>query len=91
MLLLPLVENSFKHGLKSGVINPFLKIYFEEKNGNFHFNLKNNFKKKKKENMNGIGLKNIEKNLELIYQNKFKFRTEIIDNIFIVDLKIDLK
>ncbi len=90
MLLLPIVENSFKHGLKSGVENPFVTIKLTEEKGYFFFEISNNFKKRDEEIYSGVGLKNIEKNLGLIYPKKHTFIKEIKENIFIVNLKIDL-
>lgn len=91
MLLLPLIENGFKHGLKSGVENPYLNIKLEEKNGTLFFKITNNFRELKKDSKNRIGLKNIQENLELIYPKKHQFKKEIIDSLFIVNLIIDLK
>lgn len=93
MLLLPIIENSFKHGLKSGVENPFVNIDLSEKNGSFSLVVSNNFKENpslKKENYKGIGLKNIQENLNLIYPEKHQFTTDSKDNIFTVKLTINL-
>ncbi len=94
MLLLPIIENSFKHGLKSGIEEPFVKIDLIENEHQLTFKLSNNFKEKKllENNMyKGIGLKNIKENLALIYPKKHTFRTEIKGNVFTVSLSIDLK
>lgn len=94
MLLLPIIENSFKHGLKSGVENPFLKINLKENKGQIVFKISNNFKKKnniENSNYKGIGLKNIQENLALIYPKKHNFNTEVNRNVFTVNLSINLK
>lgn len=94
MLLLPIIENSFKHGLKSGVKNPFVNIDLHENNNRLTFKLSNNFKQKntlKNTNYNGIGLKNIQENLTLIYPNQHTFKTEINDGVFTVKLTLELK
>ena len=94
MLLLPIIENSFKHGLKSGVENPFVKIDLNENQKLLVFKISNNFKVKsslQKEDYKGIGLKNIKENLALIYPEKHTFNTKIENDIFIVNLSIDLK
>ena len=94
MLLLPIIENSFKHGLKSGVKNPFVNIDLHENNNLLTFKLSNNFKQKntlKNTNYNGIGLKNIQENLTLIYPNQHTFKTEINDGVFTVKLTLELK
>lgn len=94
MLLLPIIENSFKHGLKSGVENPFVKIMLTENKNKVVFKISNNFKVKsalQNEDYKGIGLKNIQENLALIYPEKHTFKTEIENDVFIVNLSIDLK
>ena len=94
MLLLPIIENSFKHGLKSGIENPFVKIDLNENNKQLTFKISNNFKEKKllvNSVYKGIGLKNIKENLALIYPKKHTFRTEIKSDVFTVILSIDLK
>jgi len=94
MLLLPIIENSFKHGLKSGVKNPFVNIDLHENNNRLTFKLSNNFKQKntlENTNYNGIGLKNIQENLTLVYPNQHTFKTEINDGVFNVKLTLELK
>jgi sensor histidine kinase YesM len=94
MLLLPLLENSFKHGLKSGVKNPYIEVKLITKNKKLEFTISNNFQaittSNKKEN-SGIGLKNIKKNLTLIYPDKHFLSIENTDAIFTVKLTIDLE
>ena len=93
MLLLPIIENSFKHGLKSGVKNPFVNIDLHENNNRLTFKLSNNFKQKntlENTNYNGIGLKNIQENLTLIYPNQHTFKTEVNDGVFSVKLTLEL-
>lgn len=94
MLLLPLLENSFKHGLKSGVKNPYIDVHLSTKNKKLEFIIANNFKeitnnvfKKKK----GIGLQNIKENLAIIYPEKHHFTIENKENIFTIHLTVDLE
>lgn len=91
ILLLPIIENAFKHGLKSGVENPFVTINLHLENNNLNFVVKNNFTSINKEEINqysGIGLKNVEQNLAIVYPNKHQFSVEKSDNIFTVQLQI---
>ena len=80
MLLIPFVENAFKHGC---LIDGFLKINIEIKlsNDRFTFFIKNTaINKKSQSNQNGLGLKNIKKRLDLLYQNDYKLNLEFKDN-----------
>ena len=92
MLLLPLLENSFKHGLKSGVQNPFIEIKLTSKNKKLDFIISNNFKEIKNYNKtenHGIGLKNIQENLAIIYPNKHYFVINNDNPIFSVQLTLN--
>jgi sensor histidine kinase YesM len=94
MLLLPLLENSFKHGLKSGVKNPYIEVNLTAKNTKIDFVISNNFTEIINYNTkeeHGIGLKNIKENLAIIYPNKHLFSIENTGAIFTVKLTIDLK
>lgn len=69
MLLIPFVENAFKHG---NLINGYLQIFIEIKllDETLSFSIKNTLKSSlevRKES--GIGLENIKKRLDLIYPN----------------------
>lgn len=94
MLLLPMLENSFKHGLKSGVKNPYIDVKLTAKNRKIDFVISNNFKEITNDTLNdekGIGLKNIQENLTLIYPDKHLFSIEDNETIFTVKLTIDLE
>lgn len=94
MLLLPLLENSFKHGLKSGLKNPYIDVKLNAKNKKIEFTISNNFKEitnHHRKDYKGIGLKNIQENLALIYPNKHHFSIEKNKDVFIVTLTIDLE
>ncbi len=94
MLLLPLVENSFKHGLKSNINNPFVIIKLEFNKNVLLFEIENNFKEnnlKYTEKYNGIGVKNIKENLAILYPNKHELTIEKTNEIYKVKLVIDLK
>jgi len=43
MLLLPLVENSFKHGIKGDIKNTFINLNITQSNNEFHFLIENNY------------------------------------------------
>ncbi|WP_299132646.1 sensor histidine kinase [uncultured Tenacibaculum sp.] len=94
MLLLPLVENSFKHGLKSNINNPFVIINLEFNKNVLLFEIENNFKAnnlKYTEEYNGIGVKNIKENLAILYPNKQELTIEKTNETYKVKLVIDLK
>ncbi|NPA44351.1 MAG: histidine kinase, partial [Chlorobi bacterium] len=93
MLLIPFVENAFKHGdifSDNAKIDILLKI----KNNELYFMVENNIDMKavtEKDDVNGIGLDNLRKRLELLYPEKHKFIIKIEDDLFISSLKIKFK
>ncbi len=88
MLLIPFVENAFKHG---NLIDGFLKIKVsvEASNNQLNFFIKNTVKEYDSTNeKSGIGLDNIRKRLELNYGNNYQLANEIVDTWYIVNLTI---
>ena len=88
MLLIPFVENSFKHGqLIKGVLQ--ITIHLKVDKNNLLFTVKN-ASKNKEDLKKGIGIENIKKRLEIMYAEKHEL--EIIDKnkTFNVALKVVL-
>ncbi len=94
MLFLPLVENSFKHGIKGDIENTFVEIELTANDDSVHFCVENNkgsSEQTEKGRSGGVGLKNIKNRLELIYPEKHKFDVAASENTFKVTLEINLK
>ncbi|WP_186461875.1 sensor histidine kinase [Mucilaginibacter pallidiroseus] len=95
MLLLPFVENAFKHGL-SDVQPSYIYIDISEQQNALVFEIKNStFEEKSKylEESNGIGIANTKRRLDLLYTGRY---TLAIDNDthsheFTVKLTFNLK
>ncbi|GGG44772.1 hypothetical protein GCM10010976_15490 [Bizionia arctica] len=87
MLLLPFVENSFKHGhLKNGVLT--IKIDLVSKDDNLIFSIENTHSKTE-DTSHGIGLENIQKRLDLLYKNNYQLHIDDTKNLFKVELKLN--
>lgn len=92
LLMIPFVENSFKHGVSQMLDHPriSLKIYVE---GNMlHFYLKNS-KPPAVENPDlrkGIGLENVRKRLDLLYPGKHTLLILTTEDSFTVQMDISL-
>tara|TARA_B100000678_G_scaffold153126_1_gene127878 strand:- start:55788 stop:56774 length:987 start_codon:yes stop_codon:yes gene_type:complete len=86
MLFLPFVENSFKHGK---IINGFLQveIKIEETKHQLHFYIENTCQANETQ-QSGIGIKNIQKRLQLLYPQKHELKILQQEQKFIVDLKL---
>lgn len=89
MLLIPFIENAFKHGRKKvSSAGVFIKLNIE-KNA-LEFEIKNYLVKVKPriEGEGGFGLKNIKRRLDLIYGTNYELRCETNEEMFIVHLNI---
>ncbi|MFP3592339.1 sensor histidine kinase [Chryseobacterium sp. SIMBA_038] len=88
MILVPFVENAFKHG-------DFREKGFDMKlsddNQILHFYLLNFKKDRMKDSTSGIGIDNVKKRLEILYQKKYELSITDSETEFVVDLKIDLR
>jgi len=92
MLLLPLIENSFKHGIKGSLDETFINITITQKDDSFSFKIENNSLEDNNNNTNetsGVGLENIKRNLEIIYSNNYTFITDNTNNIYTAKLTIN--
>ena len=88
MLLIPFVENAFKHG---NIIDGFLTVEVENKmvEGQLEFSIRNTvLNDTSKEIEGGIGLENIQKRLNLLYPNNYQLNIERNDKWFKVNLII---
>lgn len=87
MLLLPFVENSFKHGsLKKGILNVSIKLYCKKKS--LFFEIKNT-STINAISENGIGLDNIKKRLDLLYKDQYTLTINNENGLFKVNLKLN--
>ncbi len=91
MLLLPLVENSFKHGVKGDLDSTFAHISIFQKGQYFKFEITNNLNSEKvldNEECSGVGIENIKKNLEIVYPDAHELTIDESNHIFTVTLAI---
>jgi hypothetical protein len=90
LLLIPLVENAFKHGVSETRSQPFVDIHLSVRNRKITFIVKNSADLMEgtgvKEN---IGLSNLRRQLELLYTD-YNLSLQHNGNVFIATLKINL-
>jgi LytS/YehU family sensor histidine kinase len=92
MLLIPFVENAFKHGY--GLIkNPVIDISLKTTNDGLVFEVKNKYDDTnlQKDKTSGIGLTNVKRRLELLYHNDYQLLISQKENWFMVKLSLQLK
>jgi len=84
MLLLPFIENSFKHGsLKDSILTIDIDLTCTKET--IFFSIENTNSKNEKINK-GIGLQNIQKRLDLLYKNKYDLEITNSENVFKISL-----
>ncbi|PLK46353.1 histidine kinase [Emticicia sp. TH156] len=93
MLLIPFVENAFKHGV--GMIDsPLIDVLVRCNGSELFYEVKNKIAPElpeDKDSSSGIGLKNVRRRLELLYADKHRLDIKKENNWFIVSLFLQLK
>lgn len=91
LLLLPFVENAFKHGISETRFESFIQIDISVKNGQLRFCIENT-KDNSQHGSNGtsIGLMNVKRQLELSYKD-YDLKVLNEDNLFTVNLFLNLE
>ncbi len=88
LLLIPFVENAFKHG-DFNSLEEGMDLDCSITNGQINFSIKNKINRTgSKDEANGIGLENVRKRLNLLYPNRHSLHIREIDNFFQVKLAI---
>jgi two-component system LytT family sensor kinase len=92
MLLIPFVENAFKYGT-GNVVDPVISIRLKSNHKMLDFFVSNTYDPHEPyENENhGIGLNNVKRRLELLYPGKHNLNINQSNNIYNVNLQIQLK
>ena len=89
MLLIPFVENAFKHG--TGIIeNPVIDISLKAQNNSLLFSVKNKYIEtdEAKDKVSGIGMSNVKRRLELLYGKEHDLKIDKTEDWFIVTLQL---
>lgn len=91
MILIPFVENAFKHGV--GLVeDPIINISVEVTNSTFIFSVRNKIGPEtalEKDESSGIGLKNVKRRLELLYPESHQLAIRNDDGWFSVELQLE--
>jgi two-component system, LytTR family, sensor kinase len=81
MLLIPFVENAFKHGDFNDKNNP-IEIVCRVEKEQIIFSCKNIIRTKQKDSIGGIGLQNVKRRLELLYPERHQLDIETENGLF---------
>ncbi|HEY5745350.1 MAG TPA: histidine kinase [Chryseolinea sp.] len=92
LLLLPLVENCFKHGISKMIDQSWINIQVDLQGDVLQIKIMNgqpdNTAKSKEQE--GIGLHNVKKRLALLYAGKHELKVMSEPDVFVVALKLEL-
>ncbi|QDO94961.1 GHKL domain-containing protein [Formosa sediminum] len=91
MLLIPFVENAFKHSNIEKIKDTFITIYIETTAQSILFKIENSIPEApvNKDELGGIGLENVKKRLAIIYPNTHELKITTVNNTFSVSLKLE--
>jgi two-component system, LytTR family, sensor kinase len=92
LIFIPFIENAFKHSKIEDIKNGWIKISLEIQDKSLVFTVRNSSTKAgfTKDKIGGIGLKNVKRQLELVYPEKHHLVIDQKENEFDVSLKIDI-
>lgn len=92
MLLIPFIENAFKHGNISQSEDGWIKIKMATTRGAMFFQCHNSTDQveRSKDAVGGIGISNVRRRLEIIYPKKHQLSTVPLKDTYAVELNLDL-
>ena len=91
LILLPFVENSFKHGVSEQLEQCWVNLHLHADGDSFSFNLSNSCSNEPVQRAaGGIGLQNIRKRLDLMYPGKYTLTINEEPEIYAVKLQMKL-
>jgi predicted transcriptional regulator with HTH domain len=92
LMLISFIENAFKHGI-SYQHDSFIDIKLEISNSasNLLFTCRNSKAEKPNQEKGGVGLANVKKRLDLLYDKSYTLDIKDEPDIYIVELKIPLR
>ena len=94
LLLLPFVENCFKHGASNLLENAWISISIKTEGDQIKMKLINSKpldKNKGLESAGGLGISNVKTRLQLLYEGKYELQTTNEEDIYIVMLQLQLE
>ena len=90
LLLLPFLENAFKHGTSEQLEKPWLSMDIAVNQYTLHCKIINSKNNRVPSNTSGIGIKNVTKRLQFIYPGRHELKTYDEGDFFVVSLRVEL-
>lgn len=94
LLLLPFLENAFKHGTSKQIDQCWISFDLSLEESLMKFKLINSIdpiNEEENTSPGGLGLKNVKKRLEILYKGNFKLETQKMQEIYVINLQLNLE
>jgi sensor histidine kinase YesM len=97
LLLISFLENAFKHGVKAGFSESYIHVKIEIRKDTLILEMENSkpplleIPDQSIIHEGGIGIKNVQRRLDILYPNRYKLSLQNTPNQFLVLLSIDLQ
>jgi sensor histidine kinase YesM len=90
LLLLPFVENSFKHGVSEQLDQCWINIHVHVENNHFNFQVSNSRTQRDENTSGGLGMANVQRRLRLLYPDTHSLTITEENEIYAVKLELTL-
>ena len=90
LLMLPFLENAFKHGTSEQIENPWLSVDIIVTHGTLKCKIANTKNEYVSQSAHGIGINNVKKRLEFIYPGKYDLKINDDADFFVVSMTLIL-
>ncbi|HEX6849243.1 MAG TPA: histidine kinase [Chitinophagaceae bacterium] len=90
LLMLPFLENAFKHGASEQIEKPWLEVNITMTGDVLKFGIVNSKNEDAFYNENGIGVNNVKKRLEFLYPGRYELKINDEGDFFVVSFTVKL-
>lgn len=90
LLMLPFLENAFKHGASEQIEKPWMGVDISVKHNILRCKIANSKNEFVSNSTNGIGIKNVKKRLGFIYPNRHELKISDEEDFFVVSMVVRL-
>ena len=90
LLILPFLENAFKHGASEQIEKPWMGVDISVSNGVLKFKIANSKNEYASHSNDGIGINNVKKRLEFLYPGRYELKINDEGDFFAVSLTVKL-
>jgi LytS/YehU family sensor histidine kinase len=90
LIMLTFLENAFKHGVSDQETNCWIKVKLHINKKEINYAVSNRILKSKRNEKSGFGLENVQKRLQLSYPDKHTLSISAVDDVYSINLTLQL-